>query len=86
MSCHLLLQDLSPCEEFRVQTYTLMFAEVANSMGEDLSTPFSISHVSDFGSPVAIMADNLLLGRQYDVTLFAVSVAGSSAFAFTLSK
>ena len=78
-------QNLSPCVGFSVESYILMFSEVANDRNEELSHSFSISHEPN-GNPISVIARNLLLGRQYEVTLFAFNSAGSSSISISVCK
>ena len=70
-----------------MESYVVMLTEVANSRGDQVSSPFNVSAVSggDLVSVTVSALDGLLLGRHYNVTIFAVNSVGSSVASSVLS-
>lgn len=82
--CDVYVQNLSPCPEYSVDSYVVMFSEVANDFQLEVAPVFNVS-VSQPGnmelniSRTVTSADSLLLGRQYNVTIIASNSAGTSS-------
>ena len=75
------LQAPSPCSEYRVDHYTLVFVEEANSFGMEPFHVLNVSRFVDGDGPVSLMvnsSDGLLPDRQYNTTITAFNQAGSS--------
>ena len=66
-----------------MNTYTLMFTDVTNSLEEQAAPAFNESRmISDELVSLIIRNDNNIIpGRQYNVTIFAINSAGSRIYA-----
>ncbi len=73
------LQDPSPCAEFSVEEYVLIFTEVTNS--EDIISAFNTSHLASNEGRVSLnitSGDGLQQGKIYNITMETTNSAGSS--------
>lgn len=79
------IQDISPCVNYSVENYHLMFSEVSGSG----TSMFDKSAHQDSTGRVSVEVasdDGLRMGSQYNVTIRAANTAGSSVSTITLCK
>lgn len=72
-----------------MDSYVLMFSEVANDFQVELAPVFNVSQPGNIElniSRTVTSADSLLLGRQYNVTIIASNTAGTSSSVRTICK
>lgn len=70
-----------------MKSYVLMFSEIANSLGEEPGPVFNrTSNITNDENVLLSVDDGVSSGIQYDVTIFAFNMAGSSEFTITVCK
>ena len=71
-----------------MESYVLVFVEIANSLGEEPEPVFNITHMSNDESVLLNVTgvDGVRSGIQYNVTIFAFNMAGLSESTITVCK
>ena len=73
-----------------MKNYTLMFSEIANSLGEEPGSMFTITHITNdenvLLNNIVTSVNGVHSGIQYDVTILAFNMAGSSESTITVCK
>lgn len=71
-----------------MESYVLMFSEIANSLGEEPEPVFNITHMTNDENVLLNITgvNGVRSGIQYDVTIFTFNMAGLSEFTITVCK